>query len=398
MRTFEKTHPWLKFKVNLQSVPPQMWVKLGECQSKCEHIAGVPLTKMAEEKLYYIYLAKGALASAAIEGNTLTEEEALKRLEGKLDLPPSREYLGQEIDNIVKACIFLINSATEKGRLFPLTAGTIKELNRMILHNLKLQDHVKPGEISSDVVGVGRYRGAPREDCDYLLEKMCEWLSGSDFFPQKGFEMTYAIIKAIIAHLYLAWIHPFGDGNGRTARLVEFYILFSSGVPSAACHLLSNHYNLTRSEYYLQLDQASRSGGDVIPFITYAVQGFLDGLREQLNFIRQQQWHIAWQSIVESVFEDKYSPADLRRKRFVFDLSKQAEWIPVSKLTEITPRVAKDYASKTIRTLTRDINVLVKTGLVEKRRAEVRAKNEIVFAFLPVRVRIPEKQKKKDKV
>lgn len=397
MRTFEKTHPWLKFNVDLRRLPYTTWIMLGECQSKCQHIAGVPLTKDLEKELYNVYLAKGALASAAIEGNTLTEEETLKRLEGKLDLPPSREYLGQEIDNIVNACNFLIESVTQ-GRLFPLTASTIKDINRMILHHLKLQEHVNLGEISSDVVGVGRYRGAPREDCAFLLEKLCEWLLDSNFIPQKGFETVYAIIKSIIAHLYLAWIHPFGDGNGRTARLVEFYILFSSGVPSAACHLLSNHYNLTRNEYYLQLDQASRSGGDVIPFITYAVQGFLDGLQEQIERIRQQQWSIAWQSIVECAFEDKYSPADLRRKRFVFDLSEQEDWITVSKLTEITPRVAKDYASKTIRTLTRDINVLVKTGLIEKRRAEVRAKKEIVLAFLPSVAHIPEAEKKKDKV
>lgn len=56
----------------------------------------------------------------------------------------------------------------------------------------------------------------------------------------------YAIFKAVVAHLYLAWIHPVGDGNGRTARLVEFQILLSSGVPSPAAHLLSNHYNQTR--------------------------------------------------------------------------------------------------------------------------------------------------------
>jgi Fic family protein len=44
-------------------------------------------------------------------------------------------------------------------------------------------------------------------------------------------EIPYAILKAILAHLCLAWIHPFGDGNGRTARLVEFQILIFPGCP-----------------------------------------------------------------------------------------------------------------------------------------------------------------------
>src|SRR4030065_2907005 len=95
--------------------------------------------------------------------------------------------------------------------------------------------------------------------------------------------MAYVIIKAVIAHLYFEWIHPFGDGNGRTGRLVEFQILVSSGVPPPAAPLLSNHYNLTRSAYYRELNLASRSGGDVIPFVCYAAEGFVDGLREQIG-------------------------------------------------------------------------------------------------------------------
>jgi Fic family protein len=65
-----------------------------------------------------------------------------------------------------------------------------------------------------------------------------------------------------------------------------------------AAHLLSNHYNETRSEYYRQLDMASRSGGDVIPFIRYAMQGFVDGLRDQINLVRDQQLHVAWINFV----------------------------------------------------------------------------------------------------
>ncbi len=79
-----------------------------------------------------------------------------------------------------------------------------------------------------------------------------------------------------MAHLYIAWIHPFGDGNGRTARFLEVKILLRAGIPTVAAHLLSNHYNATRSAYYRQLQRASASGGYVAPFIQYALQGFID--------------------------------------------------------------------------------------------------------------------------
>ena len=100
------------------------------------------------------------------------------------------------------------------------------------------------------------------------------------------------------AHLYLAWIHPFGDGNGRTARLVEFLLLANCGVvPMPAAHLLSNHYNLTRDRYYRELARASESGGDTLGFLTYAIEGFIDGIREVIGMVREQQVNIAWEQL-----------------------------------------------------------------------------------------------------
>ncbi|CED92167.1 Fido domain [Actinomyces succiniciruminis] len=64
-----------------------------------------------------------------------------------------------------------------------------------------------------------------------------------------------AFILATLAHLHLTWIHPFGDGNGRMSRLLEFELLIRAGVPVPAAHLLSDHYNKTRDMYYSILEQ-----------------------------------------------------------------------------------------------------------------------------------------------
>jgi len=193
------------------------------------------------------------------------------------------------------------------------------------------------------------------------------------------------IYTAVFAHLYLAWIHPFGDGNGRTARLIEFLILVTSGIPSPAAHLLSNHYNQTRNEYYRQLERASASGGDVLPFLEYAVAGFVDGLRAQLILIREQQWQVIWRDYVYEMFHDKDERADIRRRHLVLDLSAHVEPVPISKVHHISPRVAQDYASMTARTVSRDLKVLSEMGLVEIVKKTVRAKREQILAFLPIR-------------
>lgn len=390
MQTYTETHPWLSFKLDLRNAPYTLWLMLGECQSKCEHVSSVPLRPSTADRLYRIYLAKGVLATTAIEGNTLSEDEVLRHLEGNLKLPPSREYLSREIDNVVKGCNDTL-ALVAKGEIPPLTPDSIKHLNKTVLDGLDLDDGCIPGELRSHSVVVGKYRGAPVRDCELLLQKLCEWLRDG-FVPPKdqGQDLTiaFAILKAVMAHLYIAWIHPFGDGNGRTARLLEFQILIGAGVPAASAHLLSNHYNATRTEYYRQLARASGSGGDVVPFVVYAVQGFLDGLRQQVDEIWTQQWDIAWQNYIHEHFAGKSSKTAVRQRRLVLDLAGQSSPVPKAKIPEISTRLAQAYAKCTDKTLARDLNALVQSGLVIKTHEGYRARKELILAFRTPRVKI----------
>lgn len=383
MRTYERTHSWIKFELDLRNLEYQTWMLLGEAVSKTEHIAGVPLEPAAAKFLHSVYLAKGALATTAIEGNTLTEEEVQKHLEGTLELPPSRQYLGQEIDNIVEACND-IGQKVINGDCGPIRIDELYEYNKLVLRNLPLQEDVVPGEIRQHSVVVGRYRAAPAEDCEFLLAKYCEWF-GNLQLP-KGQEKPLSILVAVLSHLLFVWIHPFGDGNGRTARLIEFRYLLQAGFPTPAAHLLSNFYNLTRNEYYRNLDIASRAGG-FEKFVHYAVQGLVDQLREQLDYIRFQQWEATWRNHVYDSFK-KGSTAHLRRRRLVLELSKITEnegWVKISEIPQVSAKLAPDYLTKTNKTLIRDLNTLVEMDLIQIKDRKARANKRVILAFLPAR-------------
>jgi len=384
MRTFERTHSWLKFELDLRRASYRLWMELGEAQSKCEHIAGVPLRPSTAQELHRVFLAKGVAATTAIEGNTLTEQEVLLHVEGKLKVPPSKEYLLQEVENIIQACN-KIGEPILKGESDNLSVQKIKDFNRMVLNNLTLEEGVVPGKIRAHPVVVAKYRGAPAEDCEFLLERLCEWLNGKDFRATVDMDIAYGILKAIVAHIYLAWIHPFGDGNGRTARLIEFEILVAAGVPTPAAHLLSNHYNLTRQDYYRQLERTSSSGGDILPFIVYAVSGFVEELKNQIEFIRYQQWDVAWDNYIHDQFRGKTGQPHERRRHLALDISEQSDPIPLNKIREISPRIAAYYANKTQKTISRDLNELIKMDLIERTPEGIRAKREIILAFLPAR-------------
>jgi len=384
MRTYEQTHPWLKFTLDLTELSHVTWLLLGEAASKVEHIAGVPLEPDAARRLHALYLAKGVLATTAIEGNTLTEEEVRDLLAGRRELPPSRQYLAQEVRNVEAACN-RIGEEVIRGTREPISPGEIREYNRLVLDKLPLDEDVASGELRQHSVMVGRYRGAPAEDCEFLLAKFCGWLNELTF--PKELERCGPILAAIAAHLYFVWIHPFGDGNGRTARLIEFRLLLQAGFPTPTAHLLSNFYNLTRTEYYRQLDKASKDDGRVAEFMTYACQGLVDQLKEQLEVIRDLQWSATWENYVYKCF-GKGLNTHLRRRTLVLDLSRVTEnsgWVPVSEIPMLTPKLADRYAGKTAKTLARDVNTVVKMGLIERKQRQVRANKRIILAFLPAR-------------
>ncbi len=384
MRTYLRTHPWITFSLDLRRADYKLWLMLGEAQSKCRHYEGVPLLPAVAEELYKVFLAKGAIATTAIEGNTLTEAEVRQRMEGKLTLPPSKEYLGQEVDNIIEACNS-IGKQVLQGESFDLSLPDIKAYNKLVLNKLPLDEAVVPGEIRSYDVFVGRYKGAPPEDCEFLVQALCKWINTEIAGPRE-YAIAFGIIKAIVTHLYIAWIHPFADGNGRTARLVEFQILLGVGIPATAVHLLSNHYNQTRAEYYRHLDMASKGDTGAFSFLEYALGGFIDGLTEQIAAIKKQQMAVHWINFVHSTFKDKDSATEMRRKRLVLDLGTREAPVPIGEVRHITPRIAEAYAHKTDKTVRRDINELKAMGLVAEDSGVVRAKEEVMLAFLsPIR-------------
>lgn len=380
------THPFITFQVNLSKADPEVWMLLGEARSKCEHIARVPLRDDAARELGRVYVAKGVMATTAIEGNTLTEEQVRERLAGELKLPPSQEYLGREVDNMAAAYAHVIEDL-EDGVRERLSTEVLCQLNANILDGLELEPGVVRGELRTHSVAVGNYVSPPAEECPYLLKQLFNWLYGPSFDGPPDRRVEYAILKGILAHLYLAWIHPFGDGNGRLARLAEFQLLISGGVPVPAAHVLTSHYNMTRTEYYRQLAMSSRPEleGDVLPFLHYALRGFVDNLRQQLEVVHQQQVDLAWNDYIDQWFRGhRYQgPTTYRRRLLVLYLTRARRWVSKDEVLTLTPEVAMLYAGKTTKTLSRDLNEMVAADLIERKGNAYRARIERIYAFLP---------------
>ncbi|MGA2165250.1 MAG: Fic family protein [Solirubrobacteraceae bacterium] len=383
-RDYQASHSWITFRLDLTNSPWTFWNHIGESHSKCRHLAKTPLPPSLARRMERVYLAKGARASAAIEGNSLNEAQAMAAVEGTLEVSQSQEYLQQELENVIRA-LATVEQEVHGGGTFNVTPQRLRELNAEILKGLEVEDHVVPGEFRTGGIVVGNvYQGVPAVDCGFLIDALCAWLNGPDF-QRHGNDharnFLHAFLRAVIAHVYIAWIHPFGDGNGRTARLVEFGILTAAGVPSVAAHLLSNHYNATRTHYYRQLDLASKSGGDLIPFLGYAAEGFVGELQQQLNEVHEQIVHATWLNYVHTMFPGP--TLTTRRQRDLVLALPHDSCVPRARLTTLTPRLAAAYSGKGRKAVTRDLNALAEHELIERTAKGVRARREVILSFLP---------------
>src|SRR6266511_2741650 len=351
-RRYEDTHPWITFQLDLTELDHMTWLLLCDAISKCDHIAGVPLQPEVAALLNMVYLTKGIHATTQIEGNTLSEEQVGRRINKELELPSSQEYLGQEIDNILEAYNTVDDDVTE-GRQLEITPERVEWFNEIVLKDLPLGEGVAPGKIRDSSVLIGSvYRGAPAEDCEYLLERLCQELNHWRNTVPAEWRKATAIILAIMAHV------------------------------------LSDFYNRTRTEYYQQLARTSQSPYPIGGFLRYALNGFIDGLREQIGQIREQQMRVTWINYVHDRFHDRNTKSAARQRSLVLDLPADTPTL-VSQIPELSRRLAVAYATKTSKTISRDVNRLVELRLIARRgvgmRARIMPRVDIIRAFLPVR-------------
>ena len=358
---------------------------LGQCYAHVAVIGNTPLRPDIHHGLLHVSLNKGALATTAIEGNTLSAED-LAHIQRGNNLEPSRMYQQKEVENILHAFNTILNDLVHRKHFEVISPDLICRFNEMVGRNIGEAFNGNPGKLRRANVIVGAvYRPPSCELVENYLRQLCDWLY-KEFHYGKGQNFDDAVIEAIVTHVYIAWIHPFMDGNGRTARLLEFFILLRAGVPSIASHILSNYYNDTRTLYYKQLEHTSETG-DLSRFIEYALEGFRDGLEQCIKEIHQQQIGLTWNNYVHDKIDEIPGKNPKNRRR----LQQLAYTIPADKLCTpeeiriLSVRIAEDYRKLGPTTLRRDLDLLVALELLLTERGSYRSNHELLRKLIPDR-------------
>ncbi len=362
-----RQYPHLRFEKHWNLINSDYFI-LGQCESLITSVLNTPIDPTYFKEIKGVALIKGVQATTAIEGNTLTEDE-IKKVSNGEKLPPSKEYQEIEVKNILTAFYDLVNKVMSGDSDKLITPDLLCSFHRMI--GAGLGDHFEaiPGKFrfGSNNVIVGKYRGAEGVDVECLIESLCDFLRTQFRFERGDHNFMDVIIEAIVAHVYIELIHPFGDGNGRTGRLVEFYILLRGGMPDIALHILSNHYNLTRPDYYRQLQRSSETK-DLTEFIRYAIIGLRDGLVEVLKKIQKSQTQITWIKYIYDVFDGLPVGKEetFKRKRTLaleMPIHKKAL---LAEIPDLTIKLAKLYGQVSLKTIQRDAEEITSLGIFVK--------------------------------
>jgi len=114
------------------------------------------------------------------------------------------------------------------------------------------------------------YTPPPPQDVPDFMRKFVEWLNAPKDIS--------AILIAGISQFQLVHIHPFVDGNGRTARLLCTLVLYKNGYDFKRLFSLSEYYDKDRRQYYDAIQTVRENNMDM----TYWLEYFTDGLKSQM--------------------------------------------------------------------------------------------------------------------
>ena len=278
-----------------------------------------------------------ASATTGIEGASLDEAavgELIKSQRGKLST--------EQIDNLnaVEAYDF-VDYLSDQPDL-PVDEGVIRQINRLFKKGAP--DAKDPGKYRNGENRVGEFVPPNQGDVPALMRDFALWLQADS--------KTHPILKAGLAHIHLVAIHPFWDGNGRTARALAVLILQTSEYGFRKLLSPESLYYQFRDRYFTAIETTlgKEFGGsyDATPWLEFFVQSLNVHSRQLADGLTD------WRRVMDEVHEEAREDGLIERQTDGV--------IYAGRMGEITRRDYMEIASVSGVTASRDLRKLVEAG------------------------------------
>jgi len=317
--------------------------------TKIERARGfLEAAKLSEEwiaEMQHRALVLEAHHTTHIEGTRLTLEQSERLLAGK-EVPEADPEDARELLNYREA-FDLVAGYLGSGQ--PITEALIREIHRRLVRGVR-GDAAAPGEyrkvqnyVVNSATGETVYTPPPAHEVPHLMRELVVWL-GSE-------RETNMALVAGLAQFKLVHIHPFLDGNGRTARLLSTLCLYRSGYDFKRLFTISEYYDRDRSAYYRAIQSVRERGMDMTGWLEY----FTEGLATQMHEVQERGERVIRRDVILAKAR-KAGVKDRQLSVLAFLLNQGKGTI-----AECEKALGENR-----RTLQRDLNLLLDKGFVRK--------------------------------
>lgn len=344
---------------------------IGLVEAAREVIENAPLVPVWEAKFRNEARLRAAHFGTALEGNDLTLNEAKIIVEGNVHTPNEAEAAGvvarerdvQEVINYRNVLDFIDGVKGDSN--FTYTKELLLELHGLVVEKLV------PGEqagkfretqvvLRNSLTGEVGFRPPTWVEVPFLVDEFLRWLNGE---YGRG---EHPVLRAAVTHYVLAAVHPFVEGNGRTARAFATLVLFVEGYDIKRFFALEEYFDKHAEEYFGALMEISNQAPKLEDRdLTTWLEVFTRALSIELSRIKDKVRELSIDIKIKQRMGKQIMLSERQMKLMEY-LNSNGE-ITMAQAREVLSMVSED-------TILRDLKDLLEKGVIVKKGSTKAAK------------------------
>ena len=223
-----------------------------------------------------------AISSSIMEGANTTRKKAKDML--RKDTKPINKSEQMIVNNYLTIKHILKNKNDQ------LTPENLLQIHKLMCSNTLTNKNEEGAFRTSNDIHVVNYSTSevvhtPPDftKTNQLIKELCV------FFNSEKEDFIHPIVKGIIIHFMIGWIHPFTDGNGRTARALFYWYLLKKGYWLTEYLSISKIIQGSKNQYEKAYLYTENDANDISYFITYHIEVMHKAFESLKNYIQEKQ-------------------------------------------------------------------------------------------------------------
>ncbi len=334
---------------------------IGLVEAAKEVIENAPLIPSWEMKFREEAMVRAAHYGTALEGNDLSMNEAKIIVEREVDSVKSAEEHGvvaedrdvQEVINYRNVLEQVNRLSNVKEYTEEMLLGIHKSVVERIVSKEDAGEYRKTQVVlRNSITGEVGFRPPNALEVPFLIEEFLRWLNG-----EYG-RNEHPVLRAAVTHYVLAAVHPFVEGNGRTARAFATLIMFAEGYDIKRLFALEEYFDKHADEYYGSLMEVSNQSVHLEDRdLTSWLETFSKALAIELSRVKDRVRELSVDIKMKEKIGTQVALSE-RQMKIVEYLNSNAQ-ITMAEAREVIPMVSED-------TILRDLKYLMEKEVVKK--------------------------------